>query len=166
MAIYDREKLKKKQEYTNKWKQGYRWEPKPIPCTFCGVIFIPKAANQIYCCVDCREAHTYEKTTADKFLILDRDGCKCVYCGSTPANDDIFLVLDHLIPYNEGGEHTADNLVTACNRCNGAKGANNITKETYEYIKSYILNKNKLLNIPNKKLITGSHTRNEHPRIK
>ena len=42
----------------------------------------------------------------------------CVYCGRT-----VELSLDHLIPRYAGGADASDNLVTACRRCNSAKGA-------------------------------------------
>jgi 5-methylcytosine-specific restriction endonuclease McrA len=48
--------------------------------------------------------------------IYERDGNACVYCG-TP--DD--LTLDHKTPEMYGGDHSPDNLQTACRRCNAQK---------------------------------------------
>lgn len=53
----------------------------------------------------------------DERLKLSMPRC-CVYCGRTGA-----LSLDHLIPRYAGGGDAADNLVSACRRCNSAKGA-------------------------------------------
>lgn len=49
--------------------------------------------------------------------IKQRDGYVCVYCGAD-AN-----TVDHIVPRSKGGTDDEHNLVTACNRCNGAKGA-------------------------------------------
>jgi len=48
--------------------------------------------------------------------VYDRDGHKCVYCGSSTQ-----LSLDHCTPEIRGGTHDIDNLATACLSCNGAK---------------------------------------------
>jgi 5-methylcytosine-specific restriction endonuclease McrA len=49
--------------------------------------------------------------------IFKRDKYQCQYCGSRQN-----LTLDHLIPRCRGGSHSWDNLVTACQPCNGKKG--------------------------------------------
>lgn len=49
--------------------------------------------------------------------VLRRDHHTCQYCGSTKH-----LTLDHIIPRSKGGTHTWDNVVTACESCNLAKG--------------------------------------------
>jgi 5-methylcytosine-specific restriction endonuclease McrA len=48
-----------------------------------------------------------------------RDGHRCVYCGAPDGP----LGLDHLKPRVLGGSHAVENLVTACRRCNSARGA-------------------------------------------
>jgi 5-methylcytosine-specific restriction endonuclease McrA len=48
--------------------------------------------------------------------VLRRDNHTCQYCGSTKH-----LTLDHVIPRSKGGQHTWDNVVTACERCNSTK---------------------------------------------
>ena len=49
--------------------------------------------------------------------IFDRDNHTCQYCGKpiTP------LTLDHVKPRYQGGEHSWENVVTACGRCNRHK---------------------------------------------
>jgi 5-methylcytosine-specific restriction endonuclease McrA len=49
-----------------------------------------------------------------------RDGSRCQYCGKHFATKE--LTLDHVIPRVQGGEHTWENLVCACVRCNAKKG--------------------------------------------
>jgi 5-methylcytosine-specific restriction endonuclease McrA len=47
--------------------------------------------------------------------VFARDGGRCVYC-SAPATS-----LDHVVPKSRGGQHSWDNVVSACGRCNHAK---------------------------------------------
>jgi 5-methylcytosine-specific restriction endonuclease McrA len=49
--------------------------------------------------------------------VLQRDAHRCQYCGSRKH-----LTLDHVLPRSKGGQHTWDNVVTACSTCNGKKG--------------------------------------------
>lgn len=49
--------------------------------------------------------------------VLRRDHHTCQYCGSSKR-----LTLDHVIPRSKGGQHTWNNVVTACERCNSHKG--------------------------------------------
>ncbi|MGK7891367.1 MAG: HNH endonuclease [Leptolyngbyaceae cyanobacterium] len=50
--------------------------------------------------------------------VLRRDNYACQYCGSKKR-----LTLDHVVPRSQGGPHTWDNVVTACEPCNASKGA-------------------------------------------
>jgi hypothetical protein len=50
--------------------------------------------------------------------IYERDGHRCVLCGST---DD--LTLDHIYPRALAGDDNDDNLRTLCRPCNSEKGA-------------------------------------------
>ena len=49
--------------------------------------------------------------------IFERDGFKCIKCGST-----VDLQIDHIIPFSRGGQTTEDNLQTLCLKCNILKG--------------------------------------------
>ncbi len=47
--------------------------------------------------------------------VFARDEGRCVYCNA-PATS-----LDHVIPKSRGGQHSWENVVSACGRCNHAK---------------------------------------------
>ena len=54
--------------------------------------------------------------------ILRRDDFTCQYCGQHNTT----LTIDHIMPRHMGGEHTWENLVTACPSCNHHKGGRTI----------------------------------------
>ena len=54
--------------------------------------------------------------------ILRRDNFVCQYCGQH-AN---YLTVDHIVPRRLGGEHSWNNLVAACPKCNYHKGGRTI----------------------------------------
>lgn len=53
--------------------------------------------------------------TAKQITELMKD--PCVYCGLPSEH------MDHVIPLSRGGEHTLDNVVPACAKCNFSKGS-------------------------------------------
>jgi hypothetical protein len=52
-----------------------------------------------------------------RWLVWERDDFACHYCGSRRH-----LSIDHKIPESKGGMTEAENLLTACKRCNSEKG--------------------------------------------
>ena len=48
--------------------------------------------------------------------VFGRDGNRCQYC-EAPAES-----IDHVLPRSRGGQHTWDNVVACCRRCNVHKG--------------------------------------------
>ena len=57
--------------------------------------------------------------------IFERDGFRCVYCGTQlPAEE---LTLDHVQPRVRGGDRSEGNLVTACEACNTKKGQHRLS---------------------------------------
>jgi 5-methylcytosine-specific restriction endonuclease McrA len=49
--------------------------------------------------------------------VFGRDGNRCQYCAG-PAES-----IDHVLPRSRGGQHTWDNVVACCRRCNVRKGS-------------------------------------------
>jgi 5-methylcytosine-specific restriction endonuclease McrA len=52
-----------------------------------------------------------------RFEIFNRDKHTCQYCGQQTRQ----LTLDHVIPRYRGGQHTWENVVSACVACNRRK---------------------------------------------
>jgi 5-methylcytosine-specific restriction endonuclease McrA len=57
-------------------------------------------------------------TTEQWQTILEIHNFQCKYCGA-----DGKLTMDHVTPISRGGQHTASNIVPACQPCNSRKGA-------------------------------------------
>lgn len=53
--------------------------------------------------------------------VLARDNYTCQYCNAAPPRQ--YLTVDHVLPRSRGGQTTWENVVTACQRCNGRKGS-------------------------------------------
>lgn len=56
-----------------------------------------------------------EQAPLTRRAVFARDDWKCQYCASPAEN------LDHVVPRSKGGEHTWENVVAACRRCNSKK---------------------------------------------
>jgi hypothetical protein len=56
-----------------------------------------------------------------RLAIYLRDGLACAYCGDA-VEEGAKLTLDHVKPHSKGGTNDATNLVTACLKCNSARG--------------------------------------------
>lgn len=53
--------------------------------------------------------------------VLARDHFTCQYCNTMPPRHK--LTLDHVLPRSRGGKTTWENVVAACQKCNGRKGS-------------------------------------------
>jgi 5-methylcytosine-specific restriction endonuclease McrA len=62
-----------------------------------------------------RRPHRERKLT--RFEVFNRDHYTCQYCGKETRQ----LTLDHVIPRYRGGQHTWENVVSACVPCNRRK---------------------------------------------
>ena len=62
-----------------------------------------------------------------RLAIYLRDGLACAYCGAS-VEDGARLTLDHIAPRSEGGNNENGNLVTACRRCNTARGTRTVSE--------------------------------------
>jgi 5-methylcytosine-specific restriction endonuclease McrA len=57
-----------------------------------------------------------------RWRVLQRDSFKCCACGSSPAIAlGVELHVDHVFPWEEGGETVIENLQTLCSKCNLGK---------------------------------------------
>jgi hypothetical protein len=68
------------------------------------------------------EAADEQARSRTRYLVLKRDGYRCVMCGAT-ATEGAKLQVDHILPRSKGGKAVLDNLQTLCDRCNRGKGA-------------------------------------------
>jgi len=55
-----------------------------------------------------------------RFNVFLRDSFECQYCGDEFYAED--LTFDHIVPRSRGGRTSWENVVTACQGCNLAKG--------------------------------------------
>src|SRR4030067_3759248 len=62
-----------------------------------------------------KRPHRQRKMT--RYEIFNRDKYACQYCGEQSRH----LTLDHVIPRYRGGQHTWENVVSACVDCNRKK---------------------------------------------
>ncbi len=98
-------------------------------CGKCSVCGEPDGLGLGYLHLDCqakkhppltaqeKRRNQYEyKHKALASSIFERDGHRCVACGSLDN-----LTLDHIVPISKGGSDTEDNLQTLCKSCNSRK---------------------------------------------
>lgn len=69
--------------------------------------------------------------------IYQRDSYTCVYCGRNMASDIRSRCVDHVIPYSQRGTNREKNLVTACKKCNAAKGGRTPDEAEMNWPKGY-----------------------------
>jgi 5-methylcytosine-specific restriction endonuclease McrA len=68
--------------------------------------------------------------------IYARDGFRCQYCGEKFESQD--LTFDHVVPRRYGGKTEWTNIVTACFRCNRAKGGGTLREAGFKLLKKPI----------------------------
>jgi len=76
-----------------------------------------------------------------RLAIYLRDGMACAYC-SAGVEQGARLTLDHIVPVESGGRNAEVNLITACDRCNAAKGVRNLAefiRATAAYLNNGVL---------------------------
>ena len=65
-----------------------------------------------------RSAPVNDLTAADWDAIKQQFAHRCAYCGKKPKR----LTQDHITPLVKGGNHTLQNVIPACQKCNSSKG--------------------------------------------
>lgn len=71
-----------------------------------------------------------------RYNLYLRDMFTCQYCEKQFPQS--ILTMDHVLPLSKGGKTVWDNIVTACNPCNGKKGNNeNIRPKKLPYQPDY-----------------------------
>lgn len=53
--------------------------------------------------------------------VMARDHYTCQYCGAQPPRKN--MTVDHILPRSRGGRTIWENVVAACQHCNGRKGS-------------------------------------------
>jgi 5-methylcytosine-specific restriction endonuclease McrA len=61
-----------------------------------------------------------EEVKLNRRNLYARDNNRCQYCGHHYSTKE--LTIDHVVPRVQGGEHTWENLVCSCVKCNARKG--------------------------------------------
>ncbi len=65
-----------------------------------------------------------ELTESEKAQVKNRDNHQCLCCGA--KGKGVRLQIDHIIPYNLGGETSVENSQTLCSVCNRDKKLNEL----------------------------------------
>lgn len=133
------------------------WVSERKDCARCGSSFETRSSNHKYCGTECQKQATHANLAGDRWLIFNRDGCRCIYCGRTA--EGVCLAVDHIVPYSKGGPDCAGNLVTACGGCNTAKSSSELSQRTREYVLEVVQRRNEEMGIPPDKVIKGHHCR-------
>ena len=77
-----------------------------------------------------KRPHRQRKMT--RYEIFNRDRYTCQYCGEKSRH----LTLDHVIPRFRGGQHTWENVVSACVDCNRKKAGRTPQEARMKLIKT------------------------------
>jgi 5-methylcytosine-specific restriction endonuclease McrA len=104
---------------SQKWQSGNYGLTSPT-CTNCGASpsrdarFCPMCGGKI----EARSAPNRTIPSNVKMYVWQRDGGRCVECGSNEK-----LEYDHIIPVSKGGSNTERNVQLLCEHCNRKKQA-------------------------------------------
>lgn len=124
-------------------------------CELCGKAF-RGVKHRKFCSQECSLEGNKIRNGVDRWVIFNRDGCTCIYCGK--KTNEVEMTIEHVKALSYGGSDTASNLVTCCKDCNGARHRQDLTKETLEYILGEIDFRNKKCGINENQIIKGCHT--------
>ena len=86
---------------------------------------LEKFTRYIVSAIEKKKSIIYQRqlmTTSLREQIKQRDGYKCVCCGTSLKEEPHSLLeIDHIIPVSKGGKTVPENLQTLCWRCNRSK---------------------------------------------
>lgn len=102
-------------------------------CEICGNEFFKTTYNNKYCSQKCKKAGNgilLKNYSASRFKIFQRDNFTCAYCGRTPIEHQVVLIVEHIFPRNKGGDNDLKNVITGCEECNLQKGDTVLPQET------------------------------------
>ncbi|MFA5308837.1 MAG: HNH endonuclease [Dehalococcoidales bacterium] len=74
----------------------------------------------------------YRQRKMTRYEIFNRDKYTCQYCSQQSRH----LTLDHVIPRYRGGQHTWENVVSACVECNRRKAGRTPKEANMKLIKT------------------------------
>ena len=126
-------------------------------CLHCGEPFETHMSWQKYCQNQCAVAASEARRAGNGWVILNRDGFRCVYCGKS-TEDSVKLTLDHILPVSKGGGHSAGNLLTCCSPCNSARGAQPLSESSISHIRERVARLNSNFGISDSQPIKASAT--------
>ena len=104
-----------------------------------GIFDIPSVIRLVYFI---KRPHRPRRMT--KIEVFNRDRYTCQYCGISSRE----LTLDHVIPRRCGGEHTWENIVTACIPCNRKKAGFTPTEAMMPLLNQPRIPKNNGFHVP------------------
>jgi len=103
----------------------FRW----AECEYCGKGFSARNNKHKFCSRECHTLFLDRQRARSRFIIFNRDGFRCIYCGKSSFGDSVALEIDHIVPFSSGGKNTASNLATACHDCNTEKLSGRLNNE-------------------------------------
>ena len=120
-------------------------------CPICDKPFQKTYHRQKYCGGPCVGESIRQKTSGARFVIFNRDGFRCFYCGQSSFEHNIELQIDHIVPTVNGGKDHAGNLVTCCTTCNRQKTSTVLSAENE--MLAEVSRRNKIAQIDDRKTI-------------
>lgn len=87
--------------------------------------------KEVYSKQDRKKSNKKENHSKIKNKIIDRDGGRCISCGT---NEN--LTIDHIVPISKSFDRSYYNLMTLCHKCNVTKFDNDLPDD---FIKKYLI---------------------------
>jgi len=133
---------------------SYEWLDNIITCPVCDKQFERKSFRHKFCSDDCRTFfYSMDKYKTGRFLILERDAFRCIYCGRSSFEDCATLAVDHIVPKSKNGKDTAGNLACVCVQCNSEKRDRELSADVIDELLRQIAKRNKQHQIDNAQLL-------------